>query len=330
MPGWKKDMSSLKRILRLGGMAAVATLCLGNAGTALADSCDSLYYLLQDLAVTHVRGNEIWIEHYLNCAPSSDTVGGFILSEVGEDGAKDRAIVAGYGGPRGWLYRFGERGRNIRFARPTPLIDVDGDAELDVVFTATPRNYATENELIIVFVRDHKRENQKLVPMERDMAVDSIYPAPEGSPHPLRIVDRRGMDIGGLSYDKAPKSYRYYVWDPKADPPSYVDRTANHVRSFPIMQERASFVKSLPASGDLVYETEAEYEEFLINIIGYSLDQSNIGRELKGFEEVNAILERVRYKGSTESLSAPRSVIVSLRRALPEAQKQQQLRNTGN
>jgi len=329
MLGWKKDMSNVKRILRQIGMAAVATLCLGNTGFAQKNSCESMYYSLQDLAVSHVRGNEVWIEHYLDCTPSSDTVGGFILSVVGKEGTKDRAIIAGYDGAKGWLYRFGERGANIRFARPTPLIDVDGDGELDVVFTATNRNYPTESELLIVFVRDHKRENKKLVPMERNMAIDSIFPAPAGSPHPLRIVDRRGMEIGGLSYDMVPKSYRYYVWDPTADPPSYVDRTANHAQSFPIMQQRASFVKSLPASGELVYETEAEYEEFLINIIGYGLDQSNLGRELKGFEEVNAILERVRYRGPTEKLSAPRSVITTLRRALPEAKKQQQLQRSG-
>jgi len=330
MPVWKRNVDIVKRICLRVGLAAVMALSIDSAGIARQISCDSLYYMLQDLTVNHIRGNEVWVEYFLDCSGDADTIGGFILSEVGQEGLKDRAVIAGYDSRRGWQYRFGERGPNIHFVRPSPLIDIDGDGELDITFAATSRTFPTERDYLVLFVRDGKRENSKLIPLERDMAIDSILPAAPGSAHPLQIIDRRCFEIGGLTYDKAPRSYRYYVWDAASDPPAYADRTASHTSQFPIFRQRESFVRALPATGELAYESEEEYAEFLINIIGYCFDQSNIGRELAGFEEVNAILERVRYKGSTERLSSPRSVIVDLRRILPEVKQLQQKNRSGN
>ncbi len=280
-------------------------------------SCDSMYFLLQDLSVAHIRANEIWVDHFLDCPTASDTLGGFVLSELGQEGKKDRAVVARYTQRAGWQYSFGERAPNIRFHQPSPRMDINSDGELDFVFTATDLKYKTGRHFRIVLIKDGKQQNMPGLKPPKDMVIDSILPAPKGRPRPLRVVDRRGWDIGGLSPEKAPLSYRYLDWNNAADPPGYVNQTASYVGLFPVMLRRAAYFKTLPKSGVLQFDTAEEYEIFLYNVIGYCLDQNNLGQETDWFEEVSEILDRVRYAGSTETLDAPRQVRNHLRRTFP-------------
>lgn len=280
--------------------------------------CDSLYYLLQNMAVAHVNANEIWVEHFLDCPATPDTVGGFVVTVLDTEGGKDRAVVGQYSHRNKWQYRFSERGPNIRFLRPSPRVDVDGDGELDIVFTTVDTRYRGGPCYRIVLVKNGKRDKIPGLNLHRDMAIDSILPAPEGQVRPLNIIDRRGWEIGGLSPEKSPLSYRYLEWDKTSDPPGYTNRTAANVQQYPMMFRRAAFVKELPDSGEIKYDKDEEYEEFLINIVGYCLDQSNLGREVEAYEEAYGILNRVKYKRSGPMFNSPGQIGNELRRVLPE------------
>jgi len=289
--------------------------------------CDTLYWNLQDLAVEHIRANEVWIEHFINCPPAAQAFGAFILSELGQEGTKDRALIATYVPRAGWLYRFSEQAPNIRFVRPSPLIDVDGDGQMDIVFTTADNRAPNERSYHIALTDEGKKRSTKTLAFTPGLVIDSLLPAPAGKARPLQMVDRRGREIGGLNAGNAPISYRYLELDPTLDPPDYVNQTAKHAGLYPVMQQRAEYVKALPGSDLLEYDSAETYEAFLVNIIGYCLDQSNLGREVDGFLEVRAILDRVRYKGSTQVLEAPRTVCDRLQQALPEAKKLPRKRN---
>ena len=299
---------------------AMLPALLTGAGDVFAQvGCDSLYFLLQNLIVNHIRAKEVLVDQFMDC-PVSDTLGGFILTRFGSEGEKDRAVIARLGG-RGWQYCFGERGRNIRFKKPAPRIDIDGDGGLDLVFIVSDKLHPTERGYQIVFVDNNKERPMKGLRFPDGMIIDSILSAPDGHPRPLQVADRRGWTIGGLSKKNKPISYRYMAWDGTADPPEYVNRTAANLHLFPAMLRRAAYIKALPKSGDLEYEAAEEYEDFLTNVIGYCMDQSNFEREAQGYEEIEKILDRVRYKGSTVILDSPREVRQGLRRALPEARR---------
>jgi hypothetical protein len=283
--------------------------------------CDTLYALLQNLAVTQIRANEVWVEHFIDCPPVDGAVGGFVFSEFGQEGRNDRVVIARYYPRLGWRYQLGERAPRIRFPRPSPRIDVDGDGERDLVFLALDDIALTERAYRIVFIRDGKKRSDVQLDFPRGMVIDSLLPAPVGKPRPLQVIDRRAWEIGGLTPANAPVSYRYLAWGAELDPPGYINRTANNLHRYPVMKQREGFIESLPAAGDLRYETEEEYEAFLVDLIGWCLDQSNLDRELEGYKKIKEILSRVKYRGSTDVLDAPQTVQDQLRRALPAARR---------
>lgn len=287
-------------------------------------SCDSLYYLLQNLAINHVRANEVWVEHYLDCSSSStDTMGAFILSTLGKDGQNDRVVFAQWFDRHGWKYRFGDRAPNLHFLRPSPRLDINGDGHPDFVFTITDPTRPTEIDYRIVLTRNGQRFKVPSVIPKKGLAIDSILPAPPpaGSPHPLQIIDRRAWEVGGLDAESAPVSYRYLVWSDKDGAPGYINRTKANQHLFPLMAKRKARFEALPQTGEITLVDEESYEEFLRTVIGYCLDQNNLGREYEGFKEADAVLNRARYQGSTRKLSAPRQVSTQLRRALPASRK---------
>lgn len=282
--------------------------------------CDTLYTSLQNLTVEHIQANEVFIEYYIACPPADQAFGGVILSRLGEDGKNDRAIIAVYIPRAGWSYCFGERAPNVRFLRPSPLLDVDGDGELDLVCTTFESDMPGDTAYRITLMAQGKKRAVPSLNFPPGLAIDSLLPAPEGRPRPLQVVDRRGRSIGGLNAATAPVSYRYLEWDAGQDPPGYVNRTASHRDRYPELKRRAAYIDSLPQSDLLEFSEPEEYARFLANIVGYGLDQSNLGREAEGFIEARAILDRVRYSGSTQVLGAPVTVTDELQRALPDAQ----------
>lgn len=302
-------------------LGVVCSAGLGVTPARSQSACDTLYPLLQNFVVDHVRANEVWVEYFIDCPPVEQAIGGIVLSELGQEGKKDRVIIATYKPRGGWSYRFGERAPGIRILQPSPRIDVDGDGELDFVFVGVDIVTLKHRSYKISFMENGKKRPNSRIDIPRGMAIDSLLPAPAGQPRPLQIVDRRGWDIGGLSPATAPVSYRYLVWDTSRDTAAYVNRTADHADRYPMMKQRADYVEALPQSGNLPYDTEKEYQAFLVNLVGYCLDQSNLGHEVRGYKKIKEILDRVRYKGSTNVLDAPQAVREQLRRALPEAKK---------
>jgi len=279
--------------------------------------CDSLYCLLQNMAVNHVGGNEVWVDYFLGCPDAPDTIGGFVLSAVNQEGKMDRAVIAAYQDRAGWQYRFGERARNIRFVKPSPRMDIDGDGSLDLVFTAADDAFPRERGYRILFRRGNTYAGLPELRLPRAMVIDSILPAPPHRARPLLIADRRGWEVGGLRPSNAPVSHRYLGWNRSSDTGKYVDQTSSHMDMFPDVRHRAAFIKSLPVSGELRFAEPEKYEEFLINLVGYMLDQSNSGREQEGFEVVRPILDRLRYEGSTQRLQSPAEVRAGLIKAIP-------------
>jgi len=305
------------RMLAVIVPAAVVLVLLASGPAAGQITCDSLYYLLQNLAVNHVGGNEVWVEYFLDCPGSPDTVGGFIFSEVNQEGKRDRAVIARYSDRIGWQYRFGERATRIRFAKPSPRMDVDGDGQLDMVFTAADDIYPGERGYRVLFQRPNSLASLPELHFPRGLIIDSILPAPPQHAHALTVADRRGWEIGGLKPPTAPVSHRYLAWERSTDTAKYVNQTAAQTNQFPDMQRRAAYVKALPKSGELRFDAPEKYEEFLINVIGFTLDQSNMAREREGFETISEILDRVRYGGPTGRLQSPREVRDGLLRAMP-------------
>jgi len=314
----EKEMRKTACIATVTLLSFLWVAFIGVPGRCGQVSCDSMYYLLQNMAVAHVNANEIWVEHFLDCSATPDTVGGFVVTVLDTKGEKDRAVVGRYSDRMGWQYRFSERAYNIRFLRPSPRIDIDGDGELDMVFTTFNPKYLGGQCYRIVLIKDGKRDRAHGLNLHRDMAIDSILPAPQGHARPLSIIDRRGWEIGGLSPEKSPLSYRYLDWDNTSDPPGYTNRTVHNIRQYPVMLRRAAYVKELPDSGKILFDNDREYEKFLFNIIGYCLDQSNLGREVEAYEEVHSILDRVKYKRSGPDFTSPRQLANELRRKLPE------------
>ncbi|MFC1475544.1 hypothetical protein ACFLQW_00905, partial [Candidatus Zixiibacteriota bacterium] len=313
----------MKRTRRkfISAIMVVCSIGLGEMPAWGQAECDTLYPLLQNFVVDHVRANEIWIEHFIDCSTIDNAFGGVVLSEIGQEGQKDRVVIATYQPRRGWFYRFGERAPGIRLLRPSPRIDVDGDGELDFVFVGLDDVTLKHRSYQISFMENGKKRPNGRIDLSKGLAIDSLLPAPTGQPRPLQIIDRRGWDIGGLTPQTALVSYRYMIWGTAWDTAAYINRTVDYIDRYPIMKQREDYIKALPQTGDLRYDTEAEYEAFLVNLVGFCLDQSNLDREAEGYEKAKEILDRVRYKGSTNVLDAPQSVGEQLRRALPEAKK---------
>ncbi len=287
--------------------------------------CDSVYQLLQNFSVNHIRGNEIWVDQFISCQALAETLGGFVLSMVDQEGKKDRAILCRFA-RQGWLIKVVENAPNIRFYRPSPIIDINGDGENDFLFTSYDPNYPLlKRAFKIVIMENGKEVGRPELRFAKGVAIDSLLPAAPGKPHPLRVSDYRGTDLGGMDPARGPVSHRYLVWDKTADPPAFVNRTAQNMRLFPEMIRRAKAIKNIP-SGKLTYSSEDEYEALLRDVIGYALDQSNLGREIEGYDEVASILDRVTYGGSTKSLWAPRSVRDRLRTLLPKVRKRGQVK----
>jgi hypothetical protein len=310
-------MRSIVRTAMMVTWGALAVMLPG-AGQARGQvTCDSLYPLLQNFAVNHVGGNEVWVDYFIACPSAPDTIGGFVLSEVGQQGKKDRAVLARWIARAGWQYRFGERASNIRFAKPSPRMDVDGDDTLDLIFEAADDAYPSEHGYRVLMQRGNTYQNLSELRLPRGVIIDSVLSAPRGQPHPMVLADRRGWEVGGLRRQHAPVSYQYVAWDASADPPRYVNRTTSHTDLFPEMERRAAYVGTLAQSGELTFRAAEEYEAFLSNVIGYCLDQYNMNREKEGFETVSAILDRTRYGGPTERLQGPRQVRDGLIRAVP-------------
>ncbi len=299
-------------------LALMVTWCAmwANSAATAEPTCDSLYYELQDLSIQHIRANEIWVDYLLDCPPVQGAVGAFILSDVTNDGASDRALVAVYRRPQ-WRYQFGERGPNIRFA-PTPRMDIDGDGMLDFVFVTEDARHRPARSYRFVFLEESgKQKSIGGLGLPRGVVIDSIVPAPGDQSHDLIVADRQGWDIGGLSWEVAPVSYQYLEFDNSSESPEYVNRTAAHVAEFPKFAKRRQYIEQLPA-GRLEFHTEEEYETFLINVIGHSLDLNNMGRGAEAYEKAADILERARFSATTVSLRPPRTVQSQLKRVLPQ------------
>ncbi len=310
-------MRVIQSVVLLSGLC---WLIIPGSSVSAKPTCDTLYYELQNLSIRHVRANEIWVEHFLECPPVDGAFGGFVLSDITQGGERDRAVVAMYQESR-WQYRFGERGAGIRFAAE-PRRDIDGDGIHDFVFIAEDQQHRPARSYRLAFLDSSgNRRSVGGLGLPRDVVVDSILPAPAGRAHALLAADRRGWDIGGLDWDTAPISYQYLDWNGNADPPKYVNRTAAHADEFPVFDRRREFIEQL-GDGRLEFETEAEYQTFLINIIGHCLDLLNMNRGEEAYIKATDILERVRFTTATVGLLPPRAVESQLKRVLPKSDKQ--------
>jgi hypothetical protein len=279
-------------------------------------ACDSAYYALQDLSVDQIRGNEIWVDYFLRCEPGRDTLGGFVLSAPKEDGNKDRIVIARYQRGR-WGVRLVETAMRIRLDDAMIQIDLNEDGIGDYVFRARETLYPSYPILRVAIMGENGETRIPALQLHKGMAVDSILPAPPGRARPLIVIDRRGWDIGGFDSTTAPTSYRYLEWNPKSDPPDYVNMTDNNRSLFPEMARRAAFFRSLPVTDSLKFRSVDEYREFAYKIIGYCLDESNCGRELESFEKVADLLQRTKVMVPAGSLALPKSLMLQIKRVLP-------------